>query len=188
MSSYQALRTVALCIGLIVPVQALALEFVTVGPRAVGMGGAGVAVTTDSLATFWNPAGLAMTQTVDVRIQGGGQVIDRLGIADAVHDLENFNKNDISTANQARAQDIAARINRDGATVSINGSAGLYVKGHLGEHALGFNVSDIATGGGFVSTPATATLNGSTVRLTGEMALRGLEARQVAFLLKFSRS
>jgi len=33
--------------------------FVIVGPRAVGMGGAGVAVTTDSLATFWNPAGLA---------------------------------------------------------------------------------------------------------------------------------
>ena len=188
MSSYQALRAVTICIGLVVPVQALALEFVTVGPRAIGMGGAGVAVTTDSLATFWNPAGLAMTQTVDVRIQGGGQVIDRLGIADAVHDLENFNKNDISTANQARAQDIAARINRDGATVSINGSAGLYIKGHLGEHALGFNVSDIATGGGFVSTPATATLNGSTVRLTGEMALRGLEARQVAFSYAYAFS
>ena len=188
MSYSRSLRAAAVFIGLMVPAQALALEFVTVGPRAVGMGGAGVAVTTDSLATFWNPAGLAMTQTVDVRIQGGGQVTDRLGIADAVHDLENFNKNDISTANQARAQDIAARINRDGATVSINGSAGLYVKGHLGEHALGFNVSDIATGGGFVSTPGTATLNGSTVRLTGEMALRGLEARQVAFSYAYAFS
>ena len=188
MSYSWSLRAGVIFMGLIVPAQALALEFVTVGPRAVGMGGAGVAVTTDSLATFWNPAGLAMTQTVDVRIQGGGQVIDRLGIAGAVHDLENFNKNDISTANQARAQDIAARINRDGATVSINGSAGLYIKGHLGEHALGFNVSDIATGGGFVSTPATATLNGSTVRLTGEMALRGLEARQVAFSYAYAFS
>ena len=188
MSYSRSLRAAAVFIGLMIPAQAMALEFVTVGPRAMGMGGAGVAVTTDSLATYWNPAGLAMTQTVDVRIQGSGQVIDRLGIADAVHDLENFNKNDISAANQARAQDIAARINRDGATVSISGSAGLYIKGHLGEHALGLNVSDVATGGGFVSTPATATLNGSTVNLTGEMALRGLEARQVAFSYAYAFS
>jgi hypothetical protein len=175
------LRTVVVLIVSVLPAQGLALEFVTVGPRAMGMGGAGVAVTTDALATYWNPAGLAMTQTVDIRIQGGGQVIDRLGIADAVHDLEKFNANDPSLANQAKAQDIADRINRAGATVSVNGSAGLYVKGHLGEHAFGLNVSDIATGGGFVSTPVTVTPSGSTVSLSGAMALSGLEARQVAF-------
>src|SRR5207248_2102630 len=121
-----------------------AVEFAIVGPRAVGMGGAGVAVTTDALATYWNPAGLAMTQTVDVRIQGSGQVIDRLGIANAVHDLEEFNTSDSSAANLAKAQNIANRINRPGATVSVSGSAGLYVKGHLGEHAFGLNVSDVA--------------------------------------------
>ena len=182
MSCYRSLRAAVIFIGLMVPAQALAGEFVTVGPRAMGMGGAGVAVTTDALATYWNPAGLAMTQTVDIRIQGGAQVIDRLGIADAVHDLEKFNPNDPNTAaNLVKAQDIADRINRPGATVSINGSAGLYVKGHLGEHALGLNISDVATGGGFVRTPASATLNGSTVSLTGAMALLGLEARQVAF-------
>ena len=71
----RSFRAAAIFVGLMVPAQALALEFVTVGPRAIGMGGAGVAITTDSLATYWNPAGLAMTQTVDVRIQGGGQVI-----------------------------------------------------------------------------------------------------------------
>lgn len=75
---------------------AFAAEFVIVGPRAMGMGGAGVAVTTDALATYWNPAGLAMTQTVDIRIVGGGQVIDRAGIANAVNDLENFNTTDTS--------------------------------------------------------------------------------------------
>ena len=73
-----------------------------VGPRAMGMGGAGVAVTTDALATYWNPAGLAMTQTVDIRFVGGGQAIDRLGIADAINDLENFNTNDTSPANMPR--------------------------------------------------------------------------------------
>ncbi|HKC96350.1 MAG TPA: hypothetical protein VKB81_20245, partial [Nitrospira sp.] len=76
---------------------AQAVEFVTVGPRAMGMGGAGVAVTTDALATYWNPAGLAMTQTVDIRILGGGQVIDR-GLAQPIKDLENFNPNNTSPA------------------------------------------------------------------------------------------
>ena len=155
------------------PPQAWAVEFVPVGPPAMGIGGAGVAITTDSLATYWNPAGLAMTQTVDVRIQGGGQGIDRLGIADAIHDLEDFNPNDPNAA--AKAQDIAARINQPGATISVNGSAGLYIKGHLGEHAFGVNISDVATGGGFVSTPVTPTLTG------GVMTLPLLETRQVAF-------
>ena len=181
MPYYRFLRAAVIFIGLMIPAQALAAEFVTVGPRAMGMGGAGVAVTTDALATYWNPAGLAMTQTADIRIQGSGQVIDRLGIADAVHDLENFDTTDNSVPNLAKAQDIANRINRPGATVSLNGSAGLYIKGHLGEHAFGLNVSDVATGGGFVSTPVTPTLNGSNVSLTGVMALRGLEARQMAF-------
>ena len=197
MSYYRSLRAVTIIVvGLMMPAQALALEFVTVGPRAMGMGGAGVAVTTDALATYWNPAGLAMTQTVDVRIQGGGQVIDRLGIANAIHDLENFTPNDPNTAaNLTKAQDIANRINRPGATVSVNGSAGLYVKGHLGEHAFGLNVSDVATGGGFVSNPVSAVCNpnpncvgATSVSLSGAMALLGFEARQVAFSYAYAFS
>jgi F plasmid transfer operon, TraF, protein len=180
MAHHKPLRAILILLGLMIPAQAMALEFVSVGPRSMGMGGAGVAVTTDSLATYWNPAGLAMTQTVDIRVQGGGQVIDRLGIADAVRDLENFNGADISQANLDKAQDIANRINRPGATVSINGSAGLYFKGHLGEHAFGFNISDVATGGGFVSTPVGVTNNVTSVSLTGAMALRALEVRQAA--------
>ena len=182
MSCSRSLPAIAIFMGLMIPAQAMALEFVSVGPRATGMGGAGVAITTDSLATYWNPAGLAMTQTVDVRIQGGGQAIDRLGIADAVRDLEDFNTSDTSAANQARAQDIAARINKPGANVSVNGSAGLYVKGHLGDHAFGVNISDVATGGGFVSTPITPTLT------NGVMTLPAFEARQVAFSYAYAFS
>ena len=189
MFRYRSFYAAVTVMCLMVPAQALAIEFVTAGPRAMGMGVAGVAVTTDALATYWNPAGLAMTQTVDVRFQGSGQVIDRLGIADAVHDLEKFNANDPNTAaNFAKAQDIADRINRPGATVSINGSAGLYVKGRLGEHAFGLNISDVATGGAFVSTPAAAALNGSTVSLSGAMALRALEVRQAAFSYAYAFS
>ncbi len=185
------LYTVVSLTILALPAQVCAVEFVTVGPRAIGMGGAGVAVTTDALATYWNPAGLAMTQTVDIRILGGAQVIDRLGIADAIHDLEKFNTADTSDTNRAKAQDIAARINKPGANVSLNGSAGLYIKGHLGEHALGFNVSDVATGGGFLSTPVQVTQPGgpnTPISLAGQMALRGLEARQLAFSYAYAFS
>ena len=183
MSYARALRAAVIFMGFMIPVQAMALEFVAVGPRAMGMGGAGVAVTTDALATYWNPAGLAMTQTVDIRIQGGGQVIDRLGIADAVHDLKNFDPTDPNAA--AKAQDIANRINRPGATVSVNGSAGLYIKGHLGEHAFGLNVSDVVTGGGFIEG---GNVTASGVSITGTMALRALEARQVAFSYAYAFS
>ncbi len=171
--------------------QVSAAEFVIAGPRAMGMGGAGVAVTTNALATYWNPAGLAMTQTVDIRAQGGGLAIDRLGLGDALNDLEKFNTSDTSAINLAKAQDIADRINQPGAAISVNGSAGLYVKGHLGEHAFGFNVSDVATGGGFVSTPAQATQPGglgTPISVAGQMALRGLEARQLAFSYSYAFS
>jgi hypothetical protein len=183
-------------IGLLLAATALpshgsATEFVIVGPRAMGMGGAGVAVTTNALATYWNPAGLAMTQTVDIRIQGGGLAIDRLGLGDALNDLEKFNTNDTSPANLVRAQSIADRVNRSGAAVSVNGSAGLYVKGHLGEHAFGFNASDVATGGGFVSIPVQASQPGgpgTPITAAGQMALRGLEVRQLAFSYAYAFS
>ena len=173
------------------PSSGSAAEFVIAGPRAMGMGGAGVAVTTNALATYWNPAGLAMTQTVDIRVQGGGLAIDRLGMGDALHDLENFNTADTSPANLAKAQSIADRVNQPGAAVSVNGSAGLYVKGHLGEHAFGFNVSDVATGGGFVSTPVQVSQPGgpgTPITVAGQMALRGLEARQLAFSYAYAFS
>lgn len=160
--------------------EALAAEFVTVGPRATGMGGAGVAVTTDALATYWNPAGLAMTQTVDIRAQGSGLAIDRRGFGDAIRDLEDYSPSDPAAA--AKTRDIANRLNQPGATFSVNGAAGLYLKGHLGEHAIGINASDVATGGGYISTP----VDPST--LTGRMALRGLEARQLAFSYAYAFS
>lgn len=168
-----------LCLLLsLVGAPAMAVEFAVVGPRAVGMGGAGVAVTTDSLATYWNPAGLAMTQTVDIRAQASAQGVDRRGVLKTLDDIENLDKN--NPANIGRAQDLANRINQSGASLSAIGSAGLYFKGHLGEHAFGINVSDVATAGAFVSRPVTVA-GGGPITVDGEMALRRLEARQAAF-------
>ncbi len=156
-----------------------AVEFVIVGPRAMGMGGTGVAVTTDALATYWNPAGLAMQRSVDIRVQVSGQITDRLGIADTLDEIDNIDTSDTSAANQAKLQNLLNRLN--GATVSAAGAAGLYFKGSFGNHAFGFNLSDVATGGQFTPTPLTASVSGSTLTVNGELALRGLEARQVGF-------
>ncbi|HXH86622.1 MAG TPA: conjugal transfer protein TraF [Nitrospira sp.] len=173
-------RAIAAVMIVALPVQALAVEFVPVGPRAAGMGGAGVAVTTDAYATYWNPAGLAIVKSLDIRIQGTTQVTGRDGIYNALKDLKDFDPNDTSSANQTKAQNIANEINRPGATVSGLGSAGFYLKGHFGEHAFGFNVSDVATSGGFVSSPVQVT-SGTQINVAGQVALRGLEARQAAF-------
>src|SRR5215813_12617638 len=179
MRTLRVFRIAAILIVITIHGHALAVEFVTVGPRAMGMGGAGVAVTTDALATYWNPAGLAMTQTVDIRIVGGGQAIDRAGLHDTIKDLENFDPNAPGAA--AQAQNIANQLNQPGANTSLNGAAGLYVKGHFGEHAFGFNISDVATGGAFISTPVQVSVQVSGTTITGQMALKGLEQRQAAF-------
>lgn len=164
----------------LVATPAVAVEFAVVGPRAAGMGGAGVAVTTDAYATYWNPAGLAMVKSMDIRIQGTVQVTGREGVVKALDDLKDFNPDDTSAANQTKAQSIANQINRPGATISGLGAGGLYFKGHFGEHAFGFNVSDVATSGAFLTSPVQVT-TGAQVNLVGQMALRGLEARQLAF-------
>ncbi len=174
MSCCRFLRAAVIFIGLMVPAQALAVEFVTVGPRAAGMGGAGVAVTTDAYATYWNPAGLAMVKSMDIRIQGTGQVTGRDGIIKALDDLKDFNPGDPSAA--TKAQSIANQINQPGATISGLGAGGLYFKGHFGEHAFGFNLSDVATSGGFNANVVAVGTN-----ISGQMALRGLEARQATF-------
>ncbi|MGH7231587.1 MAG: hypothetical protein ACREJU_09550, partial [Nitrospiraceae bacterium] len=166
---------------LTVPLSAEAVEFVIVGPRATGMGGAGVAVTTDSLATYWNPAGLAMSRTLDIRGQASGQGIDRLGLGEAVKDINNTNFNDTSAANQAKLQGFVNKLNQPGGSLSASGAAGLYFKGFYGNHAFGMNVSDVATGGSFLPNPVTVTSNGGNLNVNGQLALRALEARQVAF-------
>lgn len=172
MRSTFRLTLLASLVGL-VPAQALAVEFAVVGPRAAGMGGAGVAVTTDALATYWNPAGLAMTQTVDIRIQGTAQVIDRRGVLDTLNDIKNF-----SPTSGPSAQALADRLNGN-ANMSGIAAGGLYLKGHFGEHAFGFNASDVFTSGAYVDPSNRFRQVGNTVQ--GSFLLPGLEARQLAF-------
>ncbi len=160
---------------------ASAVEFTIVGPRAAGMGGAGVAVTHDALGTYWNPAGMALSQSWDVQFAGSGQIVDRLGLGQALKDLDDADLNDTSPANAAKLQAIANRLNQSGATTSAMAAGGLYFKGTFGNHVFGFNISDVATGGGYLLSPVTVTPGGGSLAVNGQLAVRALEARQAAF-------
>src|SRR5215510_5399764 len=111
------LRMAAAVVVAVLPGQAFAVEFVPVGPRATGMGGAGVAITTDAYASYWNPAGLAMVKSLDIRIQGTAQAIGTNGMIKGLDNLKDFNPNDTSAANITKAQGIANQINQPGASV-----------------------------------------------------------------------
>ncbi len=156
---------------------AQAVEFVITGPRALGMGGAGVAATTDSLATYWNPAALVITEGVDIRVQGSVQAIDRAGMLDILEDIDTIDTTDISASNQAALQGLLNRLN--GTSVSALAAGGLYFKGSWGDHAIGVNISDVATGGLFTPTPLTAAISGTELVVNGQLQANALEARQI---------
>lgn len=159
------------------PAQVAAVEFAIVGPRAVGMGGAGVAVTTDALATYWNPAGLAMEKSVDIRLQASAQLVDRGDVKDTLDDINSIDLT--NPANLARLQGLLNTLNSG--SVSGVGAAGLYWKGYFGDQAIGFNISDVATGGEFAPTPLTANCAPPPCTVNGQLSVRGLEARQAVF-------
>ena len=96
-----------LCLSL--PVAAQAASFQPIGKT--GMGGAGVAITTDSFASYWNPAGLAFyDKAFSAKINGGvgininsalAENTDRLGKLD-FSSLDNLNTSNTTSAAQAQ--------------------------------------------------------------------------------------
>ena len=73
------------CVALLVICNAAAPRFVSgqtieaVGSRALGMGGAFVAVASDSTATWWNPAGLAAGPAMDLALAGASTKVTNGG-------------------------------------------------------------------------------------------------------------
>lgn len=89
------MMTAVALLGLSLPVAAQAMEFQT--PGTLGMGRAGVARTTDSYATFINPAGLAFYKNAfSMKLGGGVGVAVSSSLADNV---DKVGKLDLDTSN-----------------------------------------------------------------------------------------
>jgi hypothetical protein len=147
------------------------------------MGGTGVAVTSDALAAYWNPAGLALSQKVGFQAQALTHLVDRLGVGQLLEDIQalELSPTTLEEANTTVATlgGLIEQINAPGASISAIGTGGVYFKGRYGEHAYGLSISDVATAGLFIPTPLSVTQTGTTLTLNGQLAAEGLEAKQV---------
>jgi hypothetical protein len=181
---------VGVVLSVVSPAVAQATEFAVVGPRALGMGGTGVAVTSDALAAYWNPAGLALSQKVGFQAQALTHLVDRLGVGQLLEDIQalELSPTTLEEANTTVATlgGLIEQINAPGASISAIGTGGVYFKGRYGEHAYGLSISDVATAGLFVPTPLSVTQAGTTLTLNGQLAAEGLEARQVGLSLAYA--
>ncbi len=176
-----SIRILICCFLSLVATPAVAVEFVVVGPRAAGMGGAGVAVTTDAYATYWNPAGLAMVKSMDIRIQGTGQVTGRDGIIKALDDLKDFDPNGYVGGESVESPEY-----RESDQPTRRHNLRTWRRRPLFQRTFRrtcFWIQRVRCRDSqerFVTSPVQVT-TGAQVNLAGQMALRGLEARQAAF-------
>jgi hypothetical protein len=104
------------------------LAFNIVGPRAMGMGGAFVAVCDDATAVYWNPAALTQIKGfMDISLLAGAQATDNF--SEDVEDLEGwFDDHNLTTVTLSDLEDfkdIVERFNRKDEGVFANANAGL---------------------------------------------------------------
>jgi hypothetical protein len=138
------------------------------------MGGAGVAITTDALATYWNPGGLAMDPGTDLRFHGGGVAVDRVGIFELFRETKTLQNQALARTSGGllRITQLLDPLSQPGVSASAATAAGGHFKTTFGNHAIGFHLADVAYAVGFFSTKG--------VPLNTQMIGRGLEARQAA--------
>jgi hypothetical protein len=111
----------------LIPVLAQAAQFAVLGPRALGMGGASVAAVNDSTAVYWNPAALANTRKVDIRIPASAGARDYMGLNknwDRINTIyDEINAGNTSNVNEL--QKLLLDMDRPGSVTNIDVSGGL---------------------------------------------------------------
>lgn len=137
---------------LLLTTSAFAAEFVTLGPRAMGMGGAHVAVASDATAIYWNPAGLsAQHRVTDIRAHVGAVVKDHSGLGDLWNDIDDvLDGREISDSefyskpeDVDRLVDILRKLDKKGSRIDINGQAGAIASANIKGMALAIGVTGI---------------------------------------------
>lgn len=167
--------------------RAHATPFGFIGPRQVGMGGAGVSATEDAHAIYWNPAGLALHDGLDIRLSGTVRASVNQNLDDAVDKIRNaVNSGDLS---QDVIDYIDGQLDKVSANASggTNGGGGIFAKMNWEENAFGAAFYDEFNG-----TASLPLRNPGALILAGRLfngsivALDGLEGRQ--FAVSYARS
>ncbi|HEY8514380.1 MAG TPA: hypothetical protein VIS07_02575 [Candidatus Binatia bacterium] len=184
-------RGVALAVAVVASAvwvsSASAAPFGFVGPRQLGMGGAGVAATEDAHAIYWNPAGLALRDGLDIRLSGTVRAAVNDNLDDAIRDVKNaINSGDTPQEIIDRVDEILSGVS-SGSSGGTNGGGGLFVKYAWDDNAIGFAFLDVFNG-----TASLPLIDRNTFFVGGRLfngsvvALDGLEGRQIA--LSYARS
>ena len=96
------MMTAVALLGLSLPVMANAASFQPLGKT--GMGGAGVAVTTDAFASYWNPAGLAFYEkSFSAKFNGGVGININSALAENTDRLSKLDFNSLNGLNASSA-------------------------------------------------------------------------------------
>ncbi len=135
--------------------QALAAEFVVVGPRALGMGGAQVAVVDDATAVYWNPAAIADYEGWKFSFPLGIQAVEQNDIIDTLSDVDDvlgdldldspaiyFNLSKIS-----ELVELFEKLDKPGTGITVSADVGLVTS----NNNIAFGMIDLAYLGGWVT-------------------------------------
>lgn len=114
------IMAVAALLGLSLPMITEAASFQALGKT--GMGGAGVAVTTDSFASYWNPAGLAFyDKPFNAKFNGGVGLNINSALAENTDKLNKLDFNNLGDLNVSSASGAAASLKAAGEAVQFIG-------------------------------------------------------------------
>lgn len=139
--------SVLLALSLVlVPVLAQAAQFAVLGPRALGMGGASVAAVNDSTAVYWNPAALANSRKVDIRITAGAAVRDYMDLSnkwDRINVIYDTYPAGWTLATPDELKQLLLEFNRPDAVTNIDVTGGLLVSFPVSSSGLAFSALGI---------------------------------------------
>ncbi len=171
------MKKLALAVSLVFAVcaPALAVEWQSFGPRAMGMGGAGVAMAQGPMASYWNPAGLGQVENPSgLEIPVGAQASVNGSLIQGIKDLNQLNQACRSGGANCTSANIENALNELGSGgANLDGGVGLDLK--LGRLVLFANDLFYAGEGAYInpsysfttSGPNPGITNNSTVYING---------------------